>query len=183
MIGAILPASGDVHDRRSDAEARPRARLLAVPGARRRQHDRLGHLPAAGAARAPRLERVLRLAAHHRRRALPGLRVRAARARLAGRAPAPSPMSSAAFGRLPAFVVTWSYWISIWVGNAALAVAGGQLSLAVRAGAGQPPGARRAGRRSACVWALTAGQLPGRARRRRGPGGHRARSSWCRWSW
>jgi APA family basic amino acid/polyamine antiporter len=28
-----------------------------------------------------------------------------------------------AFGRAPAFVVAWSYWISIWVGNAAIAIA------------------------------------------------------------
>lgn len=30
----------------------------------------------------------------------------------------------AAFGPLPAFMVTWSYWISLWIGNAAIAVAG-----------------------------------------------------------
>jgi APA family basic amino acid/polyamine antiporter len=29
----------------------------------------------------------------------------------------------AAFGRLPAFVVAWSYWISLWVGNAAIGTA------------------------------------------------------------
>ncbi|MBC7987757.1 MAG: amino acid permease [Sphingomonadaceae bacterium] len=29
-----------------------------------------------------------------------------------------------AFGPLPAFMVTWSYWISLWIGNAAIAVAG-----------------------------------------------------------
>src|SRR3954471_20677324 len=28
-----------------------------------------------------------------------------------------------AFGRPPAFIVAWSYWISIWVGNAAIAIA------------------------------------------------------------
>jgi APA family basic amino acid/polyamine antiporter len=28
-----------------------------------------------------------------------------------------------AFGPLPAFVVAWSYWVSIWVGNSAIAVA------------------------------------------------------------
>lgn len=28
-----------------------------------------------------------------------------------------------AFGRPPAFIVAWSYWLSIWVGNAAIAIA------------------------------------------------------------
>lgn len=29
----------------------------------------------------------------------------------------------AAFGPLPAFMVSWSYWISLWIGNAAIAIA------------------------------------------------------------
>ena len=29
----------------------------------------------------------------------------------------------AAFGDLPAFLIAWSYWISVWVGNAAIAIA------------------------------------------------------------
>src|SRR5688500_12932170 len=28
-----------------------------------------------------------------------------------------------AFGPLPAFVVAWSYWVSLWAGNAAIAIA------------------------------------------------------------
>jgi len=38
-------------------------------------------------------------------------------------APGPFAYVERAFGRLPAFVVTWSYWIAIIVGNAALAAA------------------------------------------------------------
>ena len=38
-------------------------------------------------------------------------------------APGPFAYVEQAFGRLPAFVVTWSYWISIIVGNAGLAIA------------------------------------------------------------
>jgi APA family basic amino acid/polyamine antiporter len=38
-------------------------------------------------------------------------------------APGPFAYVEQAFGRLPAFVVTWAYWISIIVGNAALAAA------------------------------------------------------------
>jgi basic amino acid/polyamine antiporter, APA family len=36
----------------------------------------------------------------------------------------PYAYTSAAFGPLTAFVVSWSYWISLWIGNAAIAVAG-----------------------------------------------------------
>ena len=36
----------------------------------------------------------------------------------------PYAFTRAAFGPLPAFMVTWSYWISLWIGNAAIAVAG-----------------------------------------------------------
>lgn len=38
-------------------------------------------------------------------------------------APGPYAYVERAFGALPAFVVAWSYWISIWVGNAAIATA------------------------------------------------------------
>lgn len=61
----------------------------------------------------------------------------------------------AAFGRLPAFGVAWSYWVSIWVGNAAIAVAAASyLSLFVPALAEQPGlGAAAA---AAILWVLTA---------------------------
>ena len=36
----------------------------------------------------------------------------------------PYAYTHAAFGPLPAFMVTWSYWVSLWIGNAAIAVAG-----------------------------------------------------------
>ncbi len=59
-----------------------------------------------------------------------------------------------AFGRLPAFAIAWSYWISVWVGNAAIAVAAtSYLSLFFPVLAAQPA----AGAAAACaiVWLLT----------------------------
>lgn len=45
-------------------------------------------------------------------------------ARLAGaRAGGPYAYTSEAFGPLPAFMVMWSYWVSIWTANAAIAIA------------------------------------------------------------
>lgn len=44
-------------------------------------------------------------------------------ARALPRASGPFTYVEQAFGRLPAFVVTWAYWISLIVGNAALAIA------------------------------------------------------------
>ena len=44
-------------------------------------------------------------------------------ARALPRAAGPYAYVGEAFGHLPAFVVAWSYWISIWVGNAAIATA------------------------------------------------------------
>lgn len=44
-----------------------------------------------------------------------------------------------AFGPLPAFVVAWSYWVSLWAGNAAIAIAAASyLSLFVPALASMP---------------------------------------------
>jgi APA family basic amino acid/polyamine antiporter len=48
-------------------------------------------------------------------------------ASLAGAVPAaggPYAYTRAAFGPAAAFVVAWSYWVSLWIGNAAIAVAG-----------------------------------------------------------
>lgn len=60
-----------------------------------------------------------------------------------------------AFGTLPAFVVAWSYWISIWVGNAAIATAAvSYLSLFVPALA-EVPGAGAAAAIT-LLWTLTA---------------------------
>ena len=39
-------------------------------------------------------------------------------------APGPYGYTRAAFGEFPAYMVAWSYWVSLWVGNAAIAVAG-----------------------------------------------------------
>lgn len=36
----------------------------------------------------------------------------------------PYAYTAAAFGPMTAFAVTWSYWVSLWIGNAAIAVAG-----------------------------------------------------------
>jgi len=59
-----------------------------------------------------------------------------------------------AFGRLPAFAIAWSYWISVWVGNAAIAVAAtSYLSLFFPLLADQPS----LGAAAACaiLWLLT----------------------------
>ena len=70
-------------------------------------------------------------------------------------APGPFAYVEEAFGRLPAFVVTWAYWISIIVGNAALATAAvSYLSLFVPALAAVPGVGALVG--MGLVWALTA---------------------------
>jgi APA family basic amino acid/polyamine antiporter len=56
-----------------------------------------------------------------------------------------------AFGPLPAFVVAWSYWVSLWAGNAAIAIAAvSYLSLLIPALAGVAAFAA-----IAILWALT----------------------------
>jgi APA family basic amino acid/polyamine antiporter len=56
-----------------------------------------------------------------------------------------------AFGPLPAFVVAWSYWVSLWAGNAAIAIAAvSYLSLLIPALAGMAAFAA-----IAILWALT----------------------------
>ena len=60
-----------------------------------------------------------------------------------------------AFGPLPAFVVAWSYWVSIWAGNAAIAIAAvSYLSLFIP-GLASMPGAG-AVTAIAILWSLTA---------------------------
>ena len=63
-------------------------------------------------------------------------------ARLARQLPSaagPYAYVGAAFGRPPAFAVAWSYWISTWVGNAAISVAASSyLSLFIPALADEP---------------------------------------------
>jgi len=60
-----------------------------------------------------------------------------------------------AFGPLPAFVVAWSYWVSTWVGNAAISVAAiSYLSIFVPALASVPGAAALAA--VALLWLLTA---------------------------
>src|SRR5512139_869607 len=46
-----------------------------------------------------------------------------------------------AFGDLAAFVVAWGYWVSVWVGNAALATAGVSYAGAILPGVTATPGA------------------------------------------
>lgn len=56
-----------------------------------------------------------------------------------------------AFGPLPAFVVAWSYWVSLWAGNAAIAIAAvSYLSLLIPALAGMAAFAA-----IAILWGLT----------------------------
>ena len=59
-----------------------------------------------------------------------------------------------AFGDLAAFVVAWGYWVSVWVGNAALATAGVSYAGAVLPGVSASPGAS-ATAAIAVVWGLT----------------------------
>jgi APA family basic amino acid/polyamine antiporter len=79
-------------------------------------------------------------------------------ARLASAVPhagGPYAYTRAAFGPAAGFAVAWSYWISLWVGNAAIAVAGvGYLAVFVPA-IGTTPGAPAL---LAClsIWGLTA---------------------------
>lgn len=47
----------------------------------------------------------------------------AALARVVPRAAGPYAYVEEAYGQAPAFAVAWAYWVSIWVGNAAIAVA------------------------------------------------------------
>jgi APA family basic amino acid/polyamine antiporter len=59
-----------------------------------------------------------------------------------------------AFGPLPAFMVAWSYWVSLWAGNAAIAIAAvSYMSLFMPALAGMPGAAAVAA--IALLWALT----------------------------
>jgi APA family basic amino acid/polyamine antiporter len=59
-----------------------------------------------------------------------------------------------AFGRPPAFIVAWSYWLSIWVGNAAIAIAAvSNLSVFVPQLASTPGAGAAAA--IAMVWILT----------------------------
>lgn len=66
----------------------------------------------------------------------------------------------AAFGPLPAFMVTWSYWVSLWIGNAAIATAGISYLGAILPGFGAVTGGDAL---AACVliWALTLLNLAG----------------------
>lgn len=59
-----------------------------------------------------------------------------------------------AFGRPPAFMVAWSYWISIWVGNAAIAIAAVSNLSVFLPGLAATPGAG-AGAAITIVWLLT----------------------------
>ena len=60
-----------------------------------------------------------------------------------------------AFGPLPAFVVAWSYWVSLWAGNAAIAIAAvSYLSLFIPALASMAGAAAVAA--VAILWTLTA---------------------------
>jgi len=76
-------------------------------------------------------------------------------ARAMPEAPGPFEYVERAFGALPAFVVTWSYWISIIVGNAALSVAAVSYLSLFAPGLASAPGLG-AGVAVALVWALTA---------------------------
>jgi len=60
-----------------------------------------------------------------------------------------------AFGQLPAFAVTWSYWISLWSGNAAIAIAVVSYMSLFAPGLSSVPGAAAIAA-IALIWGLTA---------------------------
>jgi len=60
----------------------------------------------------------------------------------------------AAFGQLPAFVVAWGYWVSVWVGNAAIATGAVSYTSAFAPWVAREPGAS-AMVTIAVVWLLT----------------------------
>jgi basic amino acid/polyamine antiporter, APA family len=66
----------------------------------------------------------------------------------------PYAYAEAAFGPGPAFVVAWSYWISLWVGNAAIATAMTSYLSVFAPVIGQTPGLHAAVTCGA-IWALT----------------------------
>jgi len=72
----------------------------------------------------------------------------------------PHAYTRAAFGEAPGFVVAWSYWVNIWVGNAAIAVATiGYIAVFLP---GLATDRRLAtGAAIACVWAFTLINLRG----------------------
>lgn len=72
----------------------------------------------------------------------------------------PYAYTRAAFGPLPAFMVTWSYWISLWIGNAAIATAAVSYLGVFAPGLAATTGAAAL---AACVviWALTLLNLAG----------------------
>ena len=94
---------------------------------------------------------------------LGGLCLAASFAWLAGQMPragGPYAYTREAFGPLAAFLVTWSYWVSLWIGNSAIAIAGiSYLSALV------PPLAQVTGGEAlaavALIWALTLLNLRG----------------------
>ena len=93
-------------------------------GARRRQHDRLGRLPAAGLAGRHRRARLDRSAGSSPARARSCSRssspTSAARFPRTG---GPYAYARRAFGDFVGFQTAWGYWIAVWAGNAAIAVA------------------------------------------------------------
>ena len=111
-------------NRRHAMQPKRKLGFVDVPRAGRRQHDRLRRLPAAGEPRAARLELGLSAgwSRSPARSASPSCCTRLARGR-AGQLRGPYAYPAAAFGPGAGFVVAWSYWISIWVANAALAIA------------------------------------------------------------
>jgi APA family basic amino acid/polyamine antiporter len=78
----------------------------------------------------------------------------AALARAFPREGGPYAFTREAFGERAAFVVAWSYWVSVWVGNAALATAGVSYASALLPGLAATPGASAASA-VAAVWVFT----------------------------
>jgi basic amino acid/polyamine antiporter, APA family len=67
---------------------------------------------------------------------------------------------SAAFGPLTAFIVAWSYWVSLWIGVAAIAIAGVSYATLFAPGLAAIPGGQALAA-VAAIWALTLLNLTG----------------------
>ena len=121
---------------------------------RRRQHDRLGGVPAPELAGFLRRHQHRRLAAHHGRGGAAGPGLRPARPGLP-QTGGPYAYSRKAFGDFVGFQTAWGYWIAIWAGNAAIAVAFVSY-LSVFWGALATNALLAAAVAVAAIWALTA---------------------------
>ena len=132
----------------------PEAGLLDGDGPRGGQHHRLRRLPAAGLARAVRRATAWWAGSSPRRALSCSPSCFAALSRAFPKDGGPYVYTHAAFGELAGFVVAWGYWVSVWVGNAAIATGAVSYTSAFAPWIARVPGAS-AVVTIAVVWLLT----------------------------